>query len=155
MTELRRISLLIVVISAAIILVILALTFFSFNLNYADREGQSTNTLIGVALDANMLDANMVDANPRDGELIFKSKCAACHKLYKEAMGPALFNFLENHRSLDMLYFTNFVNKEDSLLSHGNQRALQINGSYSRDFTHDFKLSERDISDLLSYSSGS
>jgi cytochrome c2 len=87
--------------------------------------------------------------NATQGEALFKANCAACHKLYKKAVGPALFQVTERH-SREWLY--KWIVNSAALIASGDAEANAIYNEYNQSNMNAFpQLSESDIDDILAY----
>ncbi len=85
------------------------------------------------------------------GESLFKSNCAACHKVYKNAVGPALHNVSEKYES-EWLY--SWIKNSAALIKSGDARAVSIYNEYGRSNMNAFpQLSHDDIDAILAYTS--
>lgn len=84
------------------------------------------------------------------GRQLFQANCAACHKLYKKAVGPALYKKHTNkHITVDYLFA--FVTNEDSLLRAKNEFTIISNTKFEYSFEHKFELTKPEIEYLLIY----
>jgi mono/diheme cytochrome c family protein len=85
------------------------------------------------------------------GESLFKSNCAACHKVYKNAVGPALYNVTEKYES-EWLY--SWIKNSSALIKSGDARAVSIYNEYRKANMNSFpQLSQDDIDAILAYTS--
>jgi mono/diheme cytochrome c family protein len=97
----------------------------------------------------NAPDAAATGGNATQGEALFKANCAACHKLYKKAVGPALFQVSERH-SREWLY--KWIINSAALIASGDAEANAIYNEYNQSNMNAFpQLSESDIDDILAY----
>ncbi|MCH8535366.1 MAG: c-type cytochrome [Flavobacteriaceae bacterium] len=88
-------------------------------------------------------------ADPQKGKELFNSLCAACHKPYKKAVGPALHGITER-RDLDWIYAWTKNSKE--LIDSGDSEAIEIYEEYNRQAMPAFpQLSNEDIDDIIAY----
>ncbi|WP_299223722.1 cytochrome c [uncultured Psychroserpens sp.] len=74
-----------------------------------------------------------------EGKTIFNTNCAACHKLDKKMTGPSLRGVSETYDSLSLY---NYI--------RGNKHEIQSKG-YNQTCISFPQLTDKDISDLLSY----
>ncbi len=92
------------------------------------------------------------EANVANGEKIFKSTCAACHKLDKKFVGPALGGITEK-REKDWLIA--FIKDSQGLIKTGDKLAIQVFEEYNKiPMPENPKLSDQDIIDILAYTDG-
>ena len=83
------------------------------------------------------------------GEKLFKSLCAACHKRYKKAVGPALFGVADKYER-EWLY--KWIRNSAELIASGDQRAVAIWEEYNKVSMNAFpQLSNADIDNILAY----
>ena len=86
------------------------------------------------------------------GEELFKSNCAACHKLDRKLIGPALKGITEK-REKDWLI--KWIKNSQSLIDSGDKLAIEVFEEYNRmpmaPYLH---LSDQDIIDILAYTDG-
>lgn len=88
-------------------------------------------------------------ADPAKGKELFNSLCAACHKRYKKATGPALYGVTERH-STEWLY--KWIKNSAALIASGDAEAVAIYEEYNKTAMNAFpQLSNADIDDILSY----
>lgn len=90
-----------------------------------------------------------IEGDAVNGKSLFNSNCAACHKLDKKAIGPALADVTER-RDLEWLYL--WIKDNKALRESGDKDAKAIfeeyNGSVMLGFAN---LSDQDINDILRY----
>ena len=83
------------------------------------------------------------------GKALFNANCAACHKLYNRATGPALYNVTER-RDRDWLY--QWIKNNKELRDSGDPEAIAIYEEYSQTAMNLFpQLTNADIDDILAY----
>ena len=83
------------------------------------------------------------------GESLFKSLCAACHKRYKRAVGPALYG-VTDRRDQGWLY--KWIKNSAALIASGDPEAVAIYEEYNKTAMNAFpQLSNGDIDDILAY----
>lgn len=101
--------------------------FFSFNLSA--QEGDAVN-----------------------GEKIFKSVCAACHKLDKKLVGPALQGITEKR---DQAWLIAWIKDSQGLINSGDKLAIQVFEENNKiPMIPNPQLSDQDIIDILEYTKG-
>ncbi len=85
------------------------------------------------------------------GEKLFKSNCAACHKLDKKAVGPALRGVAEKY---DTDWLHNWIKDSQGLIKSGDSKAIQLFEDYNKSIMTSFpQLSSEDIDNILAYTS--
>ncbi len=115
-----------------------------------------TISTASIAQDAPVLTAEAEAAAPapgvgdaQAGESLFKANCAACHKLYKKAVGPALFQVGDKYEK-EWLY--KWIANSAEMVKSGDPKAVKIfeefNGSPMTAFP---QLSTTDIDNILAY----
>ncbi|NGZ88809.1 c-type cytochrome [Psychroflexus maritimus] len=89
------------------------------------------------------------DADPAKGKELFNSLCAACHKPYKKAVGPALHGVSER-RDLDWIQRWTVNSRE--LIDSGDSQAVAIYEEYNKQAMPAFpQLSKEDVNDIVAY----
>lgn len=89
------------------------------------------------------------DADPAKGKELFNSLCAACHKPYKKAVGPALHGVSER-RELDWIQRWTVNSRE--LIDSGDSQAVAIYEEYNKQAMPAFpQLSKEDVNDIVAY----
>ena len=111
-------------------LVINSLVFFLFfSLNLSAQEGDVIN-----------------------GEKLFKSTCAACHKLDKKLVGPALKGVTER-REQDWLIA--WIKDSPGMIKSGDKLAIQVFEENNKlPMIANPQFSDQDIIDILEYTKG-
>ena len=85
------------------------------------------------------------------GEALYKSNCAACHKLDKKGVGPALRNVAEKYER-DWLY--KWIKNSQGLIKSGDSKAVALFAEYNNSVMTSFPgLSNNDIDNILAYTS--
>ncbi|MCF6349459.1 MAG: cytochrome c [Flavobacteriaceae bacterium] len=85
----------------------------------------------------------------QDGENLFKSKCAACHKTSsKRAIGPGLANV---HKKYSKKWFKSFVSSSQALVKSGDADAIKIFEEYNKTVMPDQELSDAELNALFDY----
>ncbi|WP_010522108.1 c-type cytochrome [Aquimarina agarivorans] len=88
-------------------------------------------------------------ADAAKGKELFNSLCAACHKRYKKATGPALYGVTERH-STEWLY--KWIKNSSALIASGDAEAIAIYEEYNKTPMNSFpQLSNGDIDNILAY----
>ncbi len=92
------------------------------------------------------------ETNVENGEKLFKSTCAACHKLDKKLIGPALLGITEK-REQDWLIA--WIKNSPELIKSGDKLAIQVFEENNKlPMTPNPHLSDQDILDILEYTKG-
>jgi len=92
------------------------------------------------------------NARYQKGKNLFNANCAACHKLDKKLIGPALANITDK-RSKKWLYF--WIKDNNALRAKGDAAAVAIFKEYNGMPMMPFpQLSNQDIDDILTYTNG-
>lgn len=83
------------------------------------------------------------------GETLFKANCAACHKLDKKAVGPALRGVGEK---FDRNWLYKWINNSQALIAAGDAQAVKLFEENNKAIMTAFPaLSETDIDDIMAY----
>ena len=83
------------------------------------------------------------------GENLFNANCAACHKLYKKATGPALFQVGDKY-DRDWLY--SWIKNSQDMVKSGDAKANAIYNEYNGAVMTSFpQLSNADIDNIIAY----
>ena len=89
------------------------------------------------------------DADIAKGKSLFYDNCAACHKLNKNLIGPALAGVSEKYEK-DWLY--SWIKNSNALIKSGDERAVAIWEEYNKAAMNAFpQLSNEDIDNILAY----
>ena len=82
---------------------------------------------------------------------MFKSNCAACHKLDKRGVGPALRNIDEKY---DREWLYKWIKNSQGLIKSGDSKAVALFKEYNNSVMTSFPaLSNKDIDNILAYTS--
>jgi mono/diheme cytochrome c family protein len=85
------------------------------------------------------------------GEALFKANCAACHKLDKKGVGPALRNIADKYDN-DWLY--KWISNSQGLIRSGDSKAVALFAENNNSVMTSFPgLSNEDIDNVLAYTS--
>ncbi|WP_010177369.1 c-type cytochrome [Aquimarina agarilytica] len=115
------------------------------------RNSVSKLLLLGLAflLTFSTTTTAFAQADAGKGKELFNSLCAACHKRYKKATGPALFGVTERH-STEWLY--KWIKNSTALIASGDAEAIEIYEQYNKTPMNSFpQLSNADIDNILAY----
>jgi mono/diheme cytochrome c family protein len=92
------------------------------------------------------------EGDAANGEKIFKSVCAACHKLDKKLVGPALQGITERR---DQDWLIAWIKDSPGLIKSGDKLAIQVFEENNKlPMTANPQLSDQDIIDVLAYTKG-
>jgi len=85
------------------------------------------------------------------GKALFNSNCAACHKLDKKGVGPALRGVVERH---DREWFYKWISNSQELIASGDAEAVALSKEWNGAVMQSFPgLSNTDIDNILAYTS--
>ena len=85
------------------------------------------------------------------GEALYNANCAACHKLDKKGVGPALRNIAEKY-DRDWLY--KWISNSQGLIRSGDSKAVALFAENNNSVMTSFPgLSNKDIDNVLAYTS--
>lgn len=134
---------------------LLVFIMFSFNGLQAQDAAAAPDAAAAVPVDATAApaaDAAVAAASGADvaaGEALFKANCAACHKLYQRAVGPALHQVSQKYEK-EWLY--SWIKNSAALIATGDARANAIYNEYGQSKMNAFPaLSNTDIDNILAY----
>lgn len=83
------------------------------------------------------------------GKALFNANCAACHKLYKKATGPALYGVGDKYET-EWLY--KWIRNSQEFIASGDARAIAIYEEYNKSVMNAFPgLSDTDIDNIIAY----
>ena len=120
-------------------------------MNYQNLSSKLSLLLLAfvLAFSTNILAQETGDAIA--GEALYKSNCAACHKLDKKGVGPALRNVAEKYER-DWLY--KWISNSQGLIKSGDSKAVALFAEYNNSVMTSFPgLSNNDIDNILAYTS--
>lgn len=90
-------------------------------------------------------------ADPVKGKELFNSLCAACHKPYKKAVGPALHGVIDKYDG-DLEWIYAWIVNSQELIKSGDRRAIAIYEEYNKVAMNAFpQLSDQDMDNILAY----
>ena len=90
--------------------------------------------------------------DPVNGEKLFKSICAACHKLDAKLVGPALLGVTERR---DQDWLIAWIKDSPGMIKSGDKLAIQVFEENNKlPMTANPQLSDQDIKDILEYTKG-
>ena len=89
------------------------------------------------------------DLDINKGKSLFNANCAACHKLNKNLIGPALAGVSEKYEK-EWLY--TWIKNSSAMIKSGDERAVAIWEEYNKAAMNAFpQLSNEDIDNILAY----
>ena len=89
------------------------------------------------------------EADPVAGKKLFNANCAACHKLNKRAVGPALKGVSSKYEK-EWLY--KWIKNSAAFIKSGDERAIAIWEEYNKSAMNAFpQLSNSDIDNIIAY----
>lgn len=92
------------------------------------------------------------EADVANGEKLFKSTCAACHRLDKKLVGPALEGITEKR---DQDWLISWIKDSPALIKSGDKLAIQVFEENNKlPMIANPQLSDQDIIDILAYTKG-
>ncbi|WP_194850314.1 c-type cytochrome [Nonlabens antarcticus] len=129
----------------------LASLFLVFSMMGAQAQEDATTSDAESAtpVEATPSESDTSGGNATQGEALFKANCASCHKLYKKAVGPALFEVTKRH---DREWLYEWIKNSAALIATGDAEALAIYNEYNQSNMNAFPgLSNQDIDNILAY----
>lgn len=95
------------------------------------------------------LSAQEIQGDAANGKSLFNSQCAACHKLDKKVLGPALGDVTQRR---DLEWLTAWIKNNQELRESGDADAIAIFEEYNGSVMPAFPgLSDQDVMDILVY----
>ena len=89
------------------------------------------------------------EAAIKAGKSLFNANCAACHKLNKRAVGPALRGVSEKY---DREWLYQWINNSTAMVKSGDAQAVAIYEEYNKSVMTSFpQLATTDIDNILAY----
>ena len=85
----------------------------------------------------------------KEGKKLFNANCAACHKLKKRSIGPALKGVTEKY---DKEWLYSWIKNSSAMIKSGDAQAVAIYEEYNRSVMNNFpQFSNEDIDKILAY----
>jgi len=104
-------------------------------------------TIIYLTLGTQHLSAQ--DDNIKAGKKLFNANCAACHKLNKRAVGPALKGVSAKY---DKEWLYSWIKNSTAMVKSGDAQAVAIYEEYNKSVMTSFpQLSNEDIDNIIAY----
>lgn len=98
------------------------------------------------------LNLSAQQADPANGEKLFKSICAACHKLDAKLVGPALQGVTERR---DQAWLIAWIKDSPGMIKSGDKLAIQVFEENNKlPMIPNPQLSDQEIIDILEYTKG-
>jgi len=89
------------------------------------------------------------ESDPAAGKKLFNANCAACHKLNKKAVGPALRGISSKY---DTEWLYTWIKNSSAMIKSGDAQALEIFEEYNKSVMSSFpQLSNADIDNIIAY----
>ena len=89
------------------------------------------------------------EADPIAGKKLFNANCAACHKLNKKAVGPALKGVSAKY---DKEWLYSWIKNSAAMIKEGDAQAIAIWEEYNKTAMTAFpQLSNADIDNIIAY----
>lgn len=112
-----------------------------------DAEVQSSSE----STEAETVQSPVPGGDPVEGKKLFNSLCAACHKPYQRAVGPALHGVVDKYDG-DFEWLYSWIKNSQALIKSGDTRANAIYNEYNQTAMNAFpQLSNQDIDNILAY----
>ena len=97
------------------------------------------------------VESTVPGGDPVKGKELFNSLCAACHKPYQRAVGPALHGVVDKYDG-DFEWLYAWIKNSQKLIKSGDSRAVAIYEEYNKTAMNAFpQLSNQDIDNILAY----
>jgi cytochrome c551/c552 len=98
------------------------------------------------------LNLSAQDVNVANGEKLFNSACAACHKLDKKLVGPALKGITEKR---EQEWLITWIKDSPGMIKSGDKLAIKVFEENNKlPMPANYQLSDQDIIDILEYTKG-
>ena len=89
------------------------------------------------------------EGDPAAGKKLFNANCAACHKLNKKAVGPALRGVSSKY---DREWLYTWIKNSSAMIKSGDAQAIAIWEEYNKSVMTAFpQLSNADIDNIIAY----
>jgi mono/diheme cytochrome c family protein len=134
-----------------IFIFLFAVTFIIFGTIYLIFDQQVVTPAAATAQVVTVAPPVELTETAASGKAIFKTNCAACHKMYKKAVGPALHNVAEKYER-EWLYA--WIKNSAALIASGDSQAIAVYEEYGQSNMNAFpQLTNEDIDNILEYTS--
>lgn len=91
----------------------------------------------------------VLHGDEKEGQLLYKQKCATCHYLQNDGTGPSLGNILQ--KIPDTAWFKTYVSSEISLIDSGDEYYDSISQYSPVEYRHNFQFDSLDFQNLMEY----
>ena len=119
--------------------------------NYRNLSSQLSFLLLAFLLTFSTITYSQDGADVLAGESLFKSNCAACHKLDKKGVGPALRGVADKYET-EWIY--KWIKNSQGLIKEGDSKAIELFAANNNSVMTSFPgLSNEDIDNILAYTS--
>jgi len=118
------------------------------------QHSQMSRLIVGSLALILFFSINLVaqEGNPVNGEKLFKSTCAACHKLEGKLLGPALKGITEIR---EQKWLISWIKDSPGMIKSGDKLAIQVFEENNKlPMIANPQLSDQDIIDILAYTKG-
>jgi cytochrome c2 len=127
------------------------ISFLLFFLFSSFLFSQETEAEAPAAEEAAAVESPVPGGDPVKGKELFNSLCAACHKPYERAVGPALHGVVAKYDG-DFEWLYSWIKNSQALIKSGDTRAVAIYEEYNQVAMNAFpQLSNQDIDNILAY----
>jgi mono/diheme cytochrome c family protein len=107
---------------------------------YCQSRGSSTKTYAPTSSKEAVAIAN--------GDALFKNNCTQCHAINERVVGPALAGITQRRPTS---WIVSWVHNPAKVVASGDDYAVKLFNDYDKQQMPAFKLSERDIKDILAW----
>jgi mono/diheme cytochrome c family protein len=83
-----------------------------------------------------------------NGDALFKNNCAQCHAVNERVVGPALAGVTQRRSAS---WIVSWVHNPAKVVASGDDYAVKLFNDYDKQQMPAFKISERDIKDILAW----
>jgi mono/diheme cytochrome c family protein len=119
--------------------------------NYRNLSSQLSLLLLALLLSFSTTTIAQENGDVVAGEALYKANCAACHKLDKKGVGPALRNVADKY-DRDWLY--KWISNSQGLIKSGDSKAVALFAENNNSVMTSFPgLSNENIDNILAYTS--
>ena len=119
--------------------------------NYQNLSSQLSLLLLAFLLAFSTTTLAQDNGDAVAGEALYKANCAACHKLDKKGVGPALRNVADKY-DRDWLY--KWISNSQGLIKSGDSKAVALFAENNNSVMTSFPaLSNEDMDNILAYTS--
>ena len=128
-----------------------ALLFVLLWCNSVLSQEETAEKAVETTEETEAVESTVPGGDPVKGKELFNSLCAACHKPYQRAVGPALHGVVEKYDG-DFEWLYAWIKNSQKLIKSGDSRAVAIYEEYNKVAMNAFpQLSNQDIDNILAY----